>query len=309
MPPFRLGLVGAGRMGQVHLRAISESERIRVVAVAEPSAANRAIVAGPDRVVHADAGAMLKAGGLDGVLIATPSTLHLQMVEQVAAAGLPILCEKPCGITATEARKAAALAAKAGVRLQIGYWRRFVPALKRLKDRIEAGDLGALYFVTCFQWDERPPAAAFRATSGGIFIDMGVHEFDQLRWLTGQEVSSLRVSVAGVSSEPPVEGDAEAAQVLCDLSGGTSALVSLGRRYPAGDVCWAEVFGTKGANDCRFLWPPDGDAAFREGMRLQAEGFVDAVQGRKSEGATAADAVAALVAAEQAAAAFSGARR
>ena len=70
-----------------------------------------------------------------------------------------------------------------------------------------------------------------------------------------------------------------------------------------------EVFGTKGAEDCRFLWPPDGDAAFREGMRLQAEGFVDAVQGRKSEGATAAEAVAALVAAEQAAAAFSRATR
>jgi myo-inositol 2-dehydrogenase / D-chiro-inositol 1-dehydrogenase len=304
MAAFRLGLAGAGRMGQVHLRAISESDRIQVVAVAEPSAANRALLTDPSLAVHSDADAMLKAGGLDGVLVATPSPLHLEMVERIAAAGLPILCEKPCGITAAEARKAAALAAKAGVPLQIGYWRRFVPALKRLKDRIEAGDLGQLYFVTCFQWDERPPAAAFRATSGGIFIDMGVHEFDQLRWLTGQEVSGLRVSVAGVSSEPAVAGDAEAVQILCDLSGGTSALVSLGRRYPAGDVCWAEVFGTKGAEDCRFLWPPEGDAAFRAGMRLQAEGFADAVQGRKSEGATAMDAIAALVAAEQAAAAF-----
>jgi len=92
MAAFRLGLVGAGRMGQVHLCAISESERIRVVAVAEPSPANRAMVMGGGLAVHADADAMLKAGGLDGVLIATPSTLHLGMVEQIAAAGLPILC-------------------------------------------------------------------------------------------------------------------------------------------------------------------------------------------------------------------------
>jgi myo-inositol 2-dehydrogenase/D-chiro-inositol 1-dehydrogenase len=113
MAAFRLGLVGAGRMGQVHLRAISESERIRVVAVAEPSPANRDLLAGPGLAVpglavYSDADAMLKAGGLDGVLIATPSPLHLQMVELIAAAGLPILCEKPCGITADEARKAAA---------------------------------------------------------------------------------------------------------------------------------------------------------------------------------------------------------
>ena len=121
------------------------------------------------------------------MLIAAPSTLHLSLVRQIAAAGLPILCEKPCGITADQAREAAAIAERHNVKLQVAYWRRFVPALQRLHQRIANGELGALYFVACHQWDGEPPSAQFRVGSGGIFVDMGVHEFDQIRWLTGQE--------------------------------------------------------------------------------------------------------------------------
>ena len=131
------------------------------------------------------------AGNIDGVLVAAPSTLHLQLVTQLATAGVPILCEKPCGISASQAREAAAIAVRHGVKLQVAYWRRFVPSLQRLRQRIVAGDLGALYFVACYQWDGEPPAAAFRTSSGGIFIDMGVHEFDQIRWLSGQEFTQV----------------------------------------------------------------------------------------------------------------------
>jgi myo-inositol 2-dehydrogenase/D-chiro-inositol 1-dehydrogenase len=300
MKPFRLGLVGAGRMGRTHLRALASSEAVRVVAIADPSEAARASVAAPGVSTHANVDAMISAGGLDGVLIAAPSKLHIETVRMLAAAGLPVLCEKPCGVTAADAREAAAVASKHGIPLQIAYWRRYVPSLRRLRERIATGEIGELYFVTCYQWDERPPDAVFRAGSGGIFIDMGVHEFDQLRWLTGQEFLQIRVSASQAISVPAVTGDVESAQVLCDLSGGTAGLVSLGRRFPLGDVCRAEVFGTKGSEDCRFLWPPDGEAAFMQALRLQAEGFVDRVRGRDADGATAADAIAALEAAENA---------
>jgi myo-inositol 2-dehydrogenase/D-chiro-inositol 1-dehydrogenase len=297
---FRLGLVGAGRMGRTHLRALAGSERVEVAAVAEPSAANRALLSLPARRLHPDVDALLAAGGLDGVLIAAPSPLHVGVVERIAAAGLPILCEKPCGVSAAEARQAAALAEQAGVRLQVAYWRRFVPELRRLKERIAAGELGALYFVACFQWDETPPAATFRAASGGPFIDMGVHEFDQLRWLTGQEPGNFRVARSKTTFDANVPEDPDAVQALCDLSGGASGLVSLGRRFPVGDACWAQAFGTRGFEDCRFLWPPAGEQVFLAALRRQAEDFADAVRGKPSEGATAADAVAALSAAEQA---------
>jgi myo-inositol 2-dehydrogenase/D-chiro-inositol 1-dehydrogenase len=291
---FRLGLVGAGRMGRVHLRALSASGVVRVVAVAEPSEPARAALHDTGVAVHADADAMLRSDALDGVLVAAPSTLHLSLVARIAAAGLPILCEKPCGITAGQAREAAAIAERHAVKLQVAYWRRYVPALQRLHRRIAGGELGALYFLACYQWDGEPPPAGFDAGSGGIFVDMGVHEFDQIRWLSGQEFSRLDAAVASVTAAP------ESAQVLATLSGGSTALVSLGRRHPLGDICRVEAFGTRDAEDCRFLWPPDGEPVFHDALRRQAEAFAGWVRGGEATGATAADAAAALAAAGQA---------
>jgi myo-inositol 2-dehydrogenase/D-chiro-inositol 1-dehydrogenase len=302
MPAFRLGLIGAGRMGRTHLRALADSDVVRVTAVAEPSEQGRAALDQPGIAVHAEVAAMLSAGGLDGVLVAAPSPLHLSLVEQLAAGGMPILCEKPCGVTAQQARQASAVAARSNVKLQVAYWRRFVPALQRLRQRIVAGELGELYFVASYQWDGEPPAVQFRTTSGGIFVDMGVHEFDQIRWLSGQEFTRIEPAIAAVSADPRVPGDAESAQVMCALSGGSTALVSLGRRFPLGDVCRVEVFGTRDAEEARFLWPPDADAVFMQALRNQVEAFAAWVRGGKAAGATADDAVAALEAAELASA-------
>ena len=88
--------------------------------------------------------------------------------------------------------------------------------------------------------------------------------------------------------------------MLCRLTGGATALISLGQRFPLGDVCRVEVFGTADAAEARFLWPPDADAAFHDALRRQAEGFAAWVRGGPALGATAADAVAALSAAEAA---------
>jgi myo-inositol 2-dehydrogenase / D-chiro-inositol 1-dehydrogenase len=300
MAIFRMGLLGAGRMGRTHLRALADSESLRVVAVADPLESARAAVDGPGVSVYADLATMLRAGGLDGVLIASSSDTHLAAIAELGAAGIPILCEKPCGLTSRQGQEAAALAAAAKVPLQVAYWRRFVPSLRTLKSRIDIGELGDLYLVTCYQWDERPPPPSFRTRSGGIFADMAVHEFDQIRWLSGQDIEALHAVAARIVSDAPVPGDAESAQVLCALSGGTTGLVSLGRRFPLGDVCKMEVFGTRNAEECRFLWPPSGDQSFLEALRLQAESFVRWVGGAAAEGASALDAVAALDAAERA---------
>lgn len=290
---FRLGLAGAGRMGSTHLAALESSAAVRVAAIAEPAPAGAAL-ARPDRPVHPSLEAMLDAGNLDGILVVVPSVLHEQTVARIVAAGLPILCEKPCGVNAAQAARSASLAQGAGIKLQVAYWRRFVPQLQALKARIATGELGDLYHIACHQWDGAPPSAQFRAGSGGIFVDMGVHEFDQIRWLTGQEFATFHTQI-------PAAGDSlESAQALCRLSAGTTALVSLGQRFPLGDVCRVEVFGMHDATESRFLWPPDADATFHDALRHQAEGFARWVRGDPPEGATAADAVAALDAAEKA---------
>jgi myo-inositol 2-dehydrogenase/D-chiro-inositol 1-dehydrogenase len=178
----------------------------------------------------------------------------------------------------------------------VAYWRRFVPGLRRLRDRIAAGEFGVIHLVTCYQWDEQPPSVAFRAHSGGIAIDMGVHEFDQLRWLTGQDISSLAVMASGRA--PDGIADVDGAQVIVSLSGGGCGFISLGRYYPAGDAVWAEVFGTRGSERCEVIDPAEGERAQLEALRRQAESFAQFAAGAPCAGATADDAVAALTAAE-----------
>ena len=301
---FRLGLVGAGRMGRTHIRALADSSAVAIAAIAEPSPQSRSSLADDGVSVHPSLAEMLAGTSLDGVLVAAPSDQHLSIIEEIAVSGLPILCEKPCGLSSRQALKAAEIAAAAGVRLQVAYWRRYVPALMALRDRMRAGELGVLNLVACYQWDERPPSPQFRAHSGGIAIDMGVHEFDQLRWLTGQDIGALSTVASPLTSDADVTGDVDSAQVLAALSGGAAGFVSLGRYHPPGDMARAEVFGTGGFERCDFLDPADGERAQLEALRLQAEEFGRYAHGAECSGATADDAVAALMAAEQVTAAI-----
>jgi myo-inositol 2-dehydrogenase / D-chiro-inositol 1-dehydrogenase len=301
---FRLGLIGAGRMGRTHLRALEGSTAVAVTAVVEPVAAARSAIADTGRAVYEDVAQLLDAGGIDAVLITAPSDRHLEIVAQVAPAGLPILCEKPCGLSSSEIRAAEDVVERLGVPFQVAYWRRYVPALQALRTRILDGELGDTHLFASFQWDGQPPATAFRAHSGGIFIDMGVHEFDQIRWLSGQEfgapsvVTSPLVDVAGAAP------DADSAQAIAPLSGGATAFVSLGRYFPGGDMARLEVFGTRDAVRIDFLDPKDGEQAQLDALVRQAEGFATFAMGGPRTGASIQDAAAALEAAERAKAAI-----
>ena len=323
---FRLGLAGAGRMGRTHLAALAGSRQVRVTGLAEPNPAARVAAARPGLPGFATVAELVAAGNLDGVLVAAPTSAHSPIVTEIAAAGLPVLCEKPCGLDTAQAQACAAAADRAGVLLQVAYWRRFVPELAALRQRIRAGELGRVLAVNCYQWDETPPGAGFRGASGGIFADMGVHEFDQVRWLTGQEFGALRVAAArpdadgaageagpastgrqrlqsGQGASEPASTDPDCAQAVAGLDGGGTALISLVRWHPAGDTCRVEVLGTAGTASVVFLPPGAGDGPFRAALRRQAEDFARAVTtGAPGQGASAADAVIALDLAGQAAA-------
>jgi myo-inositol 2-dehydrogenase/D-chiro-inositol 1-dehydrogenase len=299
---FRLGLVGAGRMGRTHLRALRDSSGVTIVAVAEPVDALR------DEAVSAfgidgfsSLPDMLAAGGLDGVLIVTPSDSHVDVIGLVAAAGLPILCEKPCGVTASDTRRAQSIVRDASVALQIGYWRRFVPELQTIREGIASGEFGDILSLSCLQWDGEPPSAAFRARSGGVFIDMGVHEFDQARWLTGGDFTRMSAVASPAISDPDVADDPDSAQVLCETTSGATVFVSLGRHYSGGDMASVEVFGSKSHTQSLFLSPDDGERAQLEALVRQAEAFADYARGGQCRGASVEDAIAALEAAGRAA--------
>ena len=283
---FRVALVGAGRMGATHARALATSPAVEIECVVEPSDAAAARIDAPRATLDA-------LPDVDGALVCVPTRFHLEVVTQLAALGLPILCEKPCGLTSEETRAIAAL----GARLQVAYWRRFVPALRELRERIRVGNLGDVVFVSSAQLDELPPPRGFRdpQSSGGIVIDMGVHEFDQLRWLTGVEIEAVTGVAGAVGWDEPVDGDPELVQLALALDGGITAAVTLARRHPPGEVCRVEVIGLDGVERLDFVAPPDGDETIAAALRAQAEDFA---LGR-GEGATVHDAVAAMEAAER----------
>jgi myo-inositol 2-dehydrogenase/D-chiro-inositol 1-dehydrogenase len=288
---FRLALVGAGRMGETHARALASSAVVDIACVVDPSDAAAAQVDAPRATLD-------DLPEVDGALVAVPTRLHVEVVTRLAERGLPVLCEKPCGLTVNDTKAIAAL----GVRIQVAYWRRFVPALRELRERIRTGELGPLVFVASAELDELPPAAGFRdpRSSGGIVVDMGVHEFDQLRWLTGQEIVDVAGAAGTVAWDPPVDGDPELVSLTLRTDGGIAATVVLARRYPPGETCRIEVVGLRGAEAISFVAPPTGDETVAAALRAQAEDF--ARDG--GEGATVADAIAALDAATRAKAAL-----
>lgn len=290
--PVHLALIGAGRMGRMHLEAIAPSEAVRIRAIVDPSEDARAAAerVDPRPRGYASIEEALDGGGIDGVLIAAPTPLHRSLVAACAARGVPILCEKPCGFTTEEIDAAAGAASDAGVLLQVGYWRRFVPELVELRAQLLEGRLGELLQITCSQWDEEPPGVTFRRSSGGIMVDMGVHELDQIRWLTGRELEPA----AAVAAAKPVDGDVDCATSAFGLAGGGAAIVSLGRYFPHGDCVWVEVMGTHGHARVDVLWGEAGKT-WHPALRAQAEDFGRCLRdGGEPAGATAQDARRAL---------------
>jgi myo-inositol 2-dehydrogenase / D-chiro-inositol 1-dehydrogenase len=299
--PVRVALLGAGRMGRAHLAALAEARGTETAAVVEPVATTREQLQAEGLVTYGAVDELLAAGGFDAALVAAPTDLHLELVVALARAGAPILCEKPCGLHPEDTATAARIAAEAGVLLQIGYWRRFVPDLIALRERIAAGELGEPAQIWCWQWDERPPSPAFRTRSGGILLDMGVHEFDQIRWLTGQEILDVSAVAATVVSESPVAGDPESVAAVARLSSGTVATVSLGRRLTSGEGCWVEVIGTEGHARAMFVWGEEGLRVIERALVAQLDAFAAAVRGAAPQGATGKDALRAIEAADRAA--------
>jgi myo-inositol 2-dehydrogenase/D-chiro-inositol 1-dehydrogenase len=284
---FRLALIGAGRMGASHARALASSRAVNIACVVDPVDAAAAQVDAPRATLD-------DLPEVDGTLVAVPTRLHVDVMTRLAELGLPVLCEKPCGLTVEETRAIAAL----GVRVQVAYWRRFVPALRALRERIRNGELGTVVHVASAQLDELPPAAGFRdpRSSGGIVVDMGVHELDQLRWLTGQEIVAVSGAAGSVGWDPPVDGDPELVTLSVLTDGGVAGTILVGRRYPPGETCRVEVVGLDGADAFAFVAPPDGDETIAAALRAQAEDFAR----NGGEGASVDDAIAALDAATRA---------
>ncbi len=249
----RIGVVGAGRMGSIHARLIvRDVHQARLAGIADLNvhAARHLASELGDPPVFRSLDDMLAAGGIDAVLIATSSNGHLDAIRAAAAAGRDILCEKPIALTLADTDAAIAAADAAGVRLQVGFMRRWDPDYARAKARLASGALGRPMLFKSLQFDAEPPPVAFAhpAVSGGIMVDMGIHEFDLARWLMDDEV--VEVHAYGSSIAHPslaTVGDVDSAVVNLRFAGGTTGTVELARNTTYGEDVRTEILATAGS--------------------------------------------------------------
>jgi predicted dehydrogenase len=248
-----IGVVGAGRMGSIHARLIARSvpeARLAGIADVNVHAARHLAdeLGGPP--VYASIEELVAAPGVDTVLIAVSSNGHLEAIRSAAAAGKDILCEKPIALTMADTATAIAAADDAGVRLQVGFMRRWDSDYARAKERLGSGALGRPILFKSLQFDAEPPPVAFAdpAISGGIMVDMGIHEFDLARWLMDDEV--VEVHAYGSSVAHPglaTVGDVDSAVVNLRFAGGTTGTVEMARNTTYGEDVRTEVLATGGS--------------------------------------------------------------
>jgi myo-inositol 2-dehydrogenase / D-chiro-inositol 1-dehydrogenase len=248
-----IGVVGAGRMGSIHARLIARSvPQAHLVGIADvnlPAARRLADeLGGPP--VFGSLDEMLSTPGLQAVLIATSSNRHLEAIQAAAAAGVDILCEKPLALTMEDTLAAIAAADAAGVRLQVGFMRRWDADYARARARLASGALGRPMLFKSLQFDPEPPPPSFAdpEISGGIMVDMGIHEFDLARWLMDDEVVEVHAFGSSVAHpELATAGDVDSAVVNLRFAGGTTGTVELARNTTYGEDVRTEVLATGGS--------------------------------------------------------------
>ena len=250
--PVQLALVGLGRMGTVHAKALVGLEEINVVAVADPSADARAAAAllFPAARLFAEPADAFELVDAEACLLATPTPLHPDQVRAAIAAGLHVLCEKPLSLDPQESLEIHDAATGAGRILQLGFWRRYAPPWRSAKEALDAGRVGVPLYMRFSQWDADPPPASFcdPAVSGGLAIDCGVHEYDLAEWFSDRRVVRVRAYAAPIVDESLADvGDVDNLVAVLELDGGAIVTVDLSRNCRYGDDVRSEILGSQGA--------------------------------------------------------------
>ena len=313
MADIGVGIIGLGRIGRLHaghLAAAVPGARL-VAAAVDPEHRRRLIAANdaPCRLVD-DVTALLSLPELDAVVVASPSSLHHAHIAAAAASGKAIFCEKPLADSVADANAALAAVERAAVPFQIGFQRRFDPGFVRARELIVAGAIGEVEMfrgITC----DRIPPVDFLRTSGGLFWDLAIHDFDAARFLTGDDIVAVHAAGAiAVESALAEFDDVDYGIVTLRFRGGALGVVQSSWRAPYGYDIRAEVHGSRGKvvtevdektatrlYDRRGLVVERHDQfveRFRIAYLAELQAFIDALQADRSPRPGAADGLAAV---------------
>lgn len=252
MDTLKLGLFGAGRIGRVHaeniVRRIPQGELKTVV---DPAITEEGMEyfrnLGVGLIEH-DPGKIFGDPDIGGVVICSPTTSHAELIAGAAKAGKHIFCEKPIHVDVDTIREILGVVDREGVKFQVGFNRRFDHNYRAMHDAIASGRIGIPQIINLTSRDPAPPPLEFLRNSGGIFLDLGVHEFDLIRYLSGCEVESV-YATGSVLVDPEIAsvGDVDTAIVNMKLTSGALASVDLSRGACYGYDQRGEVLGSLGS--------------------------------------------------------------
>ncbi|MDQ0679902.1 myo-inositol 2-dehydrogenase/D-chiro-inositol 1-dehydrogenase [Arthrobacter pascens] len=314
-----LGLVGVGRIGVMHANNIAAlngalnpegvNVRLRLTDVAEEHARTVASGLGAEFLPSVDE---LLASGLDGLVVATGTGTHPELITAGVDAGIPVFCEKPVALDVADALPVLEyIHDRQGV-VQIGHQRRFDHGYQEARRAYQAGELGWIHSLRAVTCDMVPPPVEFLASSGGLFRDCSVHDFDILRWLTGREI--VEVYAKGSNNGDPAigaAGDVDTALALVTFDDGTVGTVSATRYNGAGHDVRLEIQGSRrslmvGLDDKTAMASAEAGIGFPAGephrtfaerfdaaYRSEMAAFVELILGRRDNPCTPEDALAA----------------
>ena len=245
-----VGLVGAGRIGRLHAEhlayRIPQAELLAVSDIILEAAQGCAADLGIPTATQ-DHRAIMENPDIEAVVICSSTDTHSQMIEEAAAAGKHIFCEKPIDFDLARIDRALAAVDEAGVKLQIGFNRRFDPNFRRVRDLVAEGQVGELHILRITSRDPSPPPIEYVKVSGGIFLDMTIHDFDMARYLVGGEVDEI-YAAGGVMVDPEIGrvGDIDTAVITLRFQNGVVGTIDNSRQAVYGYDQRVEVFGSGG---------------------------------------------------------------
>jgi myo-inositol 2-dehydrogenase / D-chiro-inositol 1-dehydrogenase len=244
---MRIGVAGVGRIGTMHATNLASLEQVDEVVLFDPVPGRAAEVStnvGPRTRPVDSLDALLATS--DGVLLATPTDTHPEMLRRSLSAKVPVLCEKPIASNLDTMTALVNEVEAAGVDVLVGFQRRFDPAVVELRRRIRAGEVGKVYLVRALGNDAQPPDFGYLPASGGIFRDLFVHDLDAVPWLVGEPVVEVYASGSVLVHEAfAAADDVDNAVITLRFAGGAHALLAGGRHDPLGYDHRIEVMGSK----------------------------------------------------------------
>ncbi len=249
--PPRVALIGCGRIGRVHARTLASRRDLcefAIVADSFPDVAEHTAASFGVPAWTVDAEEAIANRSVDAVILASSTETHAPYIELASRYGKSIFTEKPIALDLESTERVLSAAANAGVRLQVGFQRRFDPGYAAAKAAIERGELGTLEMIHDVMRDPAPPPAGYLAQSGGLYRDMAIHNFDSVRWLMGEEPCEIfAMASALVSDDIRAANDVDTSVVTLRFPSGALASIENSRRSGFGYDVRTEIFGSAGA--------------------------------------------------------------